>query len=117
MIKLRAEQKAIIRTYRRIVQGWRVPGSQILTLIGDPDEFEFEGWATGSGAPIPSDTLERISYVFGIYKALRILFPDEQRANAWPRKPNRYFEERPALDVMLDGDLARVRCYLDAQCQ
>lgn len=113
----RSDPKAIIRTYRRIVQGWRVPDSKVLTLIGDPEESEFECWANGSGAPMPPEILDRISHVFGIYKALRCLFQDEEQANAWPHKPNRDFEGRPVLDVMLEGDLSRVRRYLDAQGQ
>ncbi|MDC9611631.1 MbcA/ParS/Xre antitoxin family protein, partial [Pseudoalteromonas sp. GABNS16H] len=63
-----------------------------------------------------SNDLERISYVLGIYKALRIIYPTEERANAWPAKPNRAFGGRSALDLMLEGDLAKVRRYLDGQC-
>lgn len=63
-----------------------------------------------------SNDLERISYVLGIYKALRRIFPTEEQANAWPAKPNRAFEGRSALDLMLKGDLAIVRRYLDGQC-
>ncbi|MCE0760976.1 MbcA/ParS/Xre antitoxin family protein [Marinobacter sp. G11] len=60
--------------------------------------------------------IEKISYVLGIYKALRIIYPTEERANAWPAKPNRAFGGRSAVDLMLEGDLARVRRYLDGQC-
>jgi hypothetical protein len=34
------------------------------------------------------DTLERVSYILGIYKALQILLPDHDAADAWIRKPN-----------------------------
>ena len=53
-----------------------------------------------------------------IYKALQILFPDPDRADAWLRRPSRVFEGRSALDVMLGGrlqDIIRVREYIDAQ--
>ena len=64
--------------------------------------------------------LERISYVIGTYKALQILLPSEQAADAWIKAPNTapLFGGRSALDRMLSGqvsDLYVVRQYLDAQ--
>ena len=68
---------------------------------------------------MPRDTLERISNVLGIYKALQILFPDSAAADAWVRKPNTapMFAGRSALQRMLAGnvsDLNAVRRYLDS---
>ena len=65
------------------------------------------------------DLLERISYVFGIHKALLILFGSQPRAAAWLRKPNKAqpFNGRSAHDRLFGGsvtDLAAVREYLDA---
>jgi hypothetical protein len=65
------------------------------------------------------DTLERISYILGIYKALQILLPDAAAADAWIKKPNSAtpFGGRSALERMLSGnvsDLYAVRQYLDA---
>ena len=64
--------------------------------------------------------LERLSHLFAIYAALHILFPLDEHANAWIRKPNTapLFGGRSALDRMLGGqvgDLMVVRQYLDAQ--
>ena len=64
--------------------------------------------------------LERVSYILGIYKALNILLPNEQAADAWVRCPNTapLFGGKSALDRMLLGkvsDLYVVRQYLDAQ--
>jgi hypothetical protein len=69
---------------------------------------------------LPRDVLERLSYVFGIYKALQILLPDPAAADAWVRKPNEApgFGGRSALEKMLSGnvaDLYEVRRYLDAE--
>ena len=66
------------------------------------------------------DTLERISYILGIYKALRILLPTEKAANEWLHKPNNapLFGGRSALEKLMKGhvlDLADVRRYLDAE--
>ena len=64
--------------------------------------------------------LERISYVLGIYKALQILLPETERADAWVTTPNAapLFGGDSALTRMLGGnvgDLYAVRQYLDAQ--
>ncbi len=66
------------------------------------------------------DTLERISYLLGIYKNLNILLPSQRAADEWIRKPNMapLFNGQSAIDRMLAGnlvDLADVRRYLDAQ--
>jgi hypothetical protein len=58
--------------------------------------------------------------LLGIYKALQILLPDPQAADAWVRQPNQapFFGGRSALERMLSGhvaDLFVVRRYLDAQ--
>jgi hypothetical protein len=53
-----------------------------------------------------------------IYKALRIILREPQRACAWIKASNAAFTGRTALDVMLGGeltDLMRVRRYLDAE--
>ena len=71
-------------------------------------------------AKLSADTVERISYVMGIYKALRILLPTAEAAHAWVKKPNAAygFAGKSALERMLGGrvvDLADVRRYLDAE--
>ena len=69
---------------------------------------------------ILGDTLERISYMLGIFKALNILLPDEDAADRWIKKPNEapIFGGKPALRRMLSGhvsDLFVVRQFLDSQ--
>ncbi len=69
---------------------------------------------------MPRDLLERLSYIFGIYKALQVLLPVPAAADAWISRPNDapLFAGRSALEVMRSGnvaDLFLVRQYLDAQ--
>ncbi len=69
---------------------------------------------------LPQDTLERLSYILGIYKALQILLPNPRAADEWVRKINQapQFGGRSALERMLSGqvaDLYIVRQYLDAE--
>jgi uncharacterized protein (DUF2384 family) len=96
---------------------WSLTTEQQMRLLGSPARSTFFKWKKDGGL-ISSDTIERISHLGSIYKALQILFPDPDRANTWLRRPNHYFEDHSALDVMLGGKLAdiyRVRAYVDAQ--
>jgi hypothetical protein len=66
------------------------------------------------------ETLQRISFVLGIYAALHTLFPDQQQADGWIRRPNAGapFKGEPALALMCTGglgDLEIVREYLDGE--
>ncbi|RVU29322.1 MbcA/ParS/Xre antitoxin family protein [Neptunomonas marina] len=106
-----------LKVFFNIAEAWGLSSQDEMTLLGRPARSTFYKWRNGEGPVIPKDTLERISYVMGIYKALRLLFPTEEQANAWPKKPNRDFGGESALNVMLKGsviNLADVRRYLDA---
>ena len=109
-----------LRAFGRIAQAWRLSVDEQLTLLGAPARSTYFAWRKQpDGVVLPRDTLERISNVLGIYKALQILLPDEAAADAWVRKPNAapVLGARSALEHMLAGnlsDLNRVRRYLDA---
>ena len=96
---------------------WGLSTDDQITLLGYPKRSTFFKWKK-SGGNLPHDTMERISHLLSIYKVLQIIFPDEAQADTWIKRPNEYFKNRPALDVMLDGHLYsiyQVRQYLDAQ--
>jgi hypothetical protein len=109
-----------LRAFAGIAQQWGLSVEEQLTLLGEPPRSTFYAWRKHPElANLPRDTLERLSYLLGIYKALQILLPDPAAADAWVRKPNSApgFGGRPALERMLAGnvaDLAFVRRYLDA---
>ncbi len=108
-----------LRTFFRIADAWRLSSEEARTLLGSPPRSTYFVWKKSGPGQLPRDTLERVSYVLGIYKALQILLPDAAAADAWVRKPNSapVFGGRPALQRMLSGnvaDLYVVRQYLDA---
>ncbi len=112
----RRKSDVALKTFFRITDQWGLNTQEQKVLLGDPPRSTMYKWKNGEGPPISRDTLERISYVLGIYKALRILFPTEEQANAWPGKANRDFDGESALSIMLKGNminLADVRRYLD----
>jgi hypothetical protein len=111
---------AAIRAFTRMAGLWGLTVEEQLLLLGEPARSTFFAWRKHpERASLPRDTLERISNLLGIYKALQILFPDTAAADAWIRKPNSapMFGGRPALERMLAGnvsDLNAVRRYLDS---
>lgn len=109
-----------LRAFFRISEMWRLNVAEQMILLGITARSTFFKWKKDPNVELPKDTLERISYLLGIYKALQILLPDPYAADAWVRQPNQapLFGGRSALDRMLSGhvaDLFMVRRYLDAQ--
>jgi uncharacterized protein (DUF2384 family) len=100
-----------------LAEEWSLTTDQQMRLLGSPARSTFFKWKKEGGL-ISGDTMERISHLLSIYKALQILFHDPNQANAWLHRPNSYFDDYSALDVMLGGklsDIYRVRAYVDAQ--
>jgi hypothetical protein len=112
--------QALLRTYFNITEAWKLAPREAMTLLGLRSRSTFHVWKEGKSGALPRDTLERISYVLGIYKALQMLLPTGEAADAWIRRPNAaaIFGGRSALERLLSGnvsDLYEVRRYLDAQ--
>ena len=108
-----------LRGFFGMARAWELSTDEQLGLLGlGRRRSTLFHWKKHGGI-LPLDTLERISYLLGIYKALRILLPLEEAAHEWIRKPNKapLFGGKPALSRMLKGmgDLFLVRQYLDAQ--
>ena len=116
----RAAGQALLRTFFNIADAWKLSPRESMTLLGLRSRSTYHVWRDGKSGALPRDTLERISYVLGIYKALQILLPAGEAADAWMRKPNAapLFGNRSALDRLMSGnvaDLYEVRRYLDAE--
>jgi Protein of unknown function (DUF2384) len=110
---------AALRTFWRLAEAWQLSPAEQMTLLGVGRSALYQ-WKAGKVGPLDRHVLERLSYLFGIYAALQLLFPERDRADAWVRKPNSapLFGGRSALQRMLGGqvaDLYVVRQYLDAQ--
>jgi hypothetical protein len=110
---------AALRTFFRLADAWQLSVAEQTALLGVARTTLYQ-WKQGKVGSLDRHQLERLSYLFGIYAALQILFPQAQRANEWLRRPNAapLFGGRSALERMLGGqvaDLYVVRHYLDAQ--
>src|SRR3546814_13451886 len=79
-----------------------------MALLGVSARSTFFKWKKDPDTILPSDTLERLSYIVGIYKSLQVLLPDEKAADEWVRHPNTapLFGGDSALDRLLSGQVA-----------
>ena len=109
-----------LRAFSHIAELWRLSIPEQLALLGITSRSTYFKWRKEPNPKLPPDTLERLSYLLGIYKALQLLLPDNHAADEWVRRPNDapLFGGKSALERMLSGhvvDLYIVRQYLDAQ--
>ncbi|MBF0491425.1 MAG: DUF2384 domain-containing protein [Deltaproteobacteria bacterium] len=110
-----------LKAFFNIVEkAWNLSTLEQKKLLGISADSTFYKFKKEKNGTLSEDTLERISYIFGIYKDLHLLLPNAEAADAWIKKPNNatIFGGRSALQRMLSGrvaDLYVVRQYLDAQ--
>lgn len=113
--------RAGISAFFRMMEAWGVNDVEAHILLGRPERSIFSDWQNGKVTNLSHDTLIRISYLLGIYKALQIIYSmDRDYADQWVKRPNSAFGGQSALEHMLGGqitDLADVRAYLDANLQ
>lgn len=60
------------------------------------------------------DDRESVIAVLSIHESLRVIFSEagEDRAYQWVSKPNKAFEGNSPVEIILAGDIERVRKYL-----
>ena len=109
-----------LRTFFLLAEEWQLSEAEQAILLGSPTISELERWRCGEILSASGETLERISYLLGIYKAIHTILPVPARANGWLRAANSApeFGGHSALDRLLGGDIADFRsilAYLDAQ--
>jgi Antitoxin Xre/MbcA/ParS C-terminal toxin-binding domain/Antitoxin Xre-like helix-turn-helix domain len=115
--ELERRDEVALAAFFRLAELWGVTMEEARVLLGRPSRARLYNWKGGRIRGLPHDTLQRISYLLGIHKALQILYSDPDLADAWVRRPNAAFGGQSALERMLAGDvsdLAAVRAHLDA---
>lgn len=76
-------QGLALKGFFGIMQRWGVGNGAARRILGSPPERTFFAWKRGAVGRVPEDTLRRIGYVAGIWKALEILFSDPALADGW----------------------------------
>jgi len=108
-----------IKAFLNIMQKWKVRDEDARALLGGMSNGQFYEMKKKPERTLDADTLTRVSYLVGIFKALNILYA-EKLADAWVQRPNtnRIFGGDTALAYMIRGGLPAmqtVRRLLDAR--
>jgi Protein of unknown function (DUF2384) len=109
-----------MRTFLNICEAWSLNVNQQRGLLGWPAASTYHKYKAGQVGTLSFDMLNRISLVLGIYKALHILYPQDELADKWVtlRNSNSLLGGKPPLELMIDGGmdgLYRVRRLLDSR--
>jgi hypothetical protein len=108
-----------IKAFFNIMANWDVREGDARTLLGGISHGQFYEMKNNPRRTLDADTLTRISYLVGIFKALNILY-STKLADAWIQRPNAnpIFGGQAALAYMVKGGLPAmqtVRRLLDAR--
>jgi len=72
---------AALQSFFNLSQRWGLSPAQERILLGDPPASTFFKWkAEKRAGRLGRDTLDRVSFLLGIHKALNILLPSAQAA-------------------------------------
>lgn len=107
-----------LKFFFNLMDKWNCTLEQQMVLLGSIGRSTLYKYRQLPQVRLPRDTMERVSYLMGIHKSLRILFGDKPSTYEWVKKANSEapFNGNSALQLMLAGgvvDLADVRRYLD----
>jgi hypothetical protein len=108
-----------LKAFFRIMERWRVRDEDARALLGGVTNGPFYEMKRQPDRVIDADRLMRVSYLIGIFKALRILH-SERLADEWVQLPNQnaIFAGQTPLAYMIRGGLPAmqtVRRLLDAR--
>jgi hypothetical protein len=108
-----------LKAFFNIMERWGVRDEHARILLGGVSNGPYYQWKKDPDRTLDTDTLTRISYLVGIFKALHIAY-GEKLADEWMRLPNtnRIFGGQAPLAFLLTGGLPAfqvVRRLLDAR--
>jgi hypothetical protein len=97
-----------LRTFARIADLWKLSAADAMALLGVESRstyYELLKRARGSKEVkgLSKDQLDRLSYILGIYEAIRVLFPhSEESRDSWVSRANTapMFAGRSPLEIM-----------------
>ncbi|WP_348269576.1 hypothetical protein P8936_14630 [Edaphobacter paludis] len=118
--KVRKEHSpAGVRVFFNIMEEWNVGPEDAPLLLGVSSRYYNQLKARQEGQILNTDRLYRMSYLVGIYKALRLLHgPTLENRFVYMSNTNRLFAGKTPLSYMIQGGqpaMQRVRRLLDAR--
>jgi hypothetical protein len=111
--------RGALRAFFNIMPKWQVKDDDAKALLGGMSNGAFYALKKAPDRTLDTDTLTRISYLVGIFKALHILYGDDL-ADKWMSLPNKnriFHGLTPLAFIQAGGLLAfqTVRRLLDAR--
>jgi hypothetical protein len=108
-----------LRAFFNIMERWSVRDEDARMLLGGVSNGPYYQWKKDPERTLDTDTLTRVSFLIGIFKALNIAY-GEKLADEWIKLPNanRIFAGQTPLAFLLSGGLPAfqvVRRLLDAR--
>ncbi|MBW8868742.1 MAG: DUF2384 domain-containing protein [Acidobacteria bacterium] len=108
-----------LRAFFNIMSRWKIRDEDARALLGGVSNGPYYAWRKEPKRTLPTDTLLRVSFLVGIFKALNILY-GETLADEWVQLPNqnRIFGGQTPLEYMKAGGIPAmqtVRRLLDAR--
>lgn len=99
---------AALRAFFNISEKWGLKPEQAQTLLAVPRSTFFRWRSHPENANVGHDTFERLSYILGIFKGLRLIYSDNSLADSWLIRPNDnpLFGGHPPVQRMLSGNVA-----------
>lgn len=111
------EIEAMQRTVGAIFGRWGVSDVDAAVILGGISPKTFRRWRGGEYGRVNRDLADRMSYILGIHKVLRIIFAEPAQGYGWMSRPNAAFGGQTPLQLLLRGgmeDLRGLRRYLDS---
>lgn len=108
-----------LHAFFNIMMHWKVKDEEARKLLGGMANGTYYGYKKNPQRVLAQDTLTRVSYLIGIFKALNILH-SQALADQWVHLPNqgRIFGGQTPLNYMIKGGtpaMQIVRRLLDAR--
>lgn len=109
-----------LKGFFNICHEWGCSQEEMMQMLGGISRSTLSKYQKLPYIKLSRDRLERISYIMGIYKSLRVMYPSAERANRRVRLPTSEipFSGSSALDFMARGSmkhLMQARRYFDAK--
>lgn len=111
--------RSALKAFFNIMDRWQVRDEDARGLLGGLSNGPYYQWRKNPKRTLDADTLTRVSYLIGIFKALNVLY-GTKLADQWVSLPNqnRIFAGKTPLEYMLAGGqpaMQIVRRLLDAR--
>ena len=114
-----ADRGTLAKMVSKLFELWKLTTEEQLELLGlaVANRAALSRYRKGEPLAPNRDLLERVGYLLGIHKNLRLLFPhNRELAYAWMRTRNKAFGGRTPVETIQEWGfpgLLMVRAYLD----